>query len=80
MNFILRRVAISSGGNMNHTHRFLIPLTDSKGDSDGTCSCGLVETEYSVNHKGQTCIYRNILCQEGYCFSCEISEIGVKEK
>jgi hypothetical protein len=27
------------------------------------------------NHKGQTCIYKPVLCQEGYCDDCYIAHI-----
>ena len=25
-----------------------------------------------MNHKGQSCLYKKILCQEGFCSGCQI--------
>ena len=34
------------------------------------------ETEpYILNHKGTYCIYKSILCQEGFCNDCEIFRV-----
>jgi len=37
--------------------------------NDGIADWGGV---FSDNHKGKDCPYKNITCQEGYCFNCQI--------
>lgn len=38
------------------------------------------ERNLPINHKGLFCIYKTLLCQEGYCSECEIYKRAPNEQ